>query len=146
MSAIGVWTLYSTRNNPIPQSRQFEIKIYPASNNPNKLNNTTSPQTGRVDFNGTTGLGFLYNYGTFNGSTISVNTSGSGGNGIIRIDSSEINGIDTTIFYNDKYIYATYYFATDSEAEKIVINLNVNTVDQSIYPDTLINAVFYRTK
>ena len=41
MSAIGVWTLYSTRNNPIPQSRQFEIKIYPDSNNPNKLNNTT---------------------------------------------------------------------------------------------------------
>ena len=146
MSAIGVWTLYSTRNNPIPQSRQFEIKIYPDSNNPNKLNNTTSPQTGRVDFNGTTGLGFNYNYGTYNGSTISVNTSGSGGNGILRFDSTDIPGIDTNAFYGGKYFYATYYFATDSEAEKIVINLNVSTVDQSIYPDTLISAVFYRTK
>ena len=122
MSAIGVWTLYSTRNNPIPQSRQFEIKIYPDSNNPNKLNNTTSPQTGRVDFNDTTGLGFNYNYGTNNGSTITINTSGVGGNGILRFDSTDIPGIDTNAFYGEKYFYATYYFATDSEAEKIVIN------------------------
>ena len=146
MKSIGIWTLYSIRGNPVSQAKQFDVKIYPSPNNPNKLNDTTTPQSGLMDFNGTTGLGFQYSYGSYNGN-INVNTSGSGGTGIIRVDSSEIEGIDTTVFSNaTKYFYILYHFATESEAEKLVVNLNINTTDESIYPDTLINAVFYRTK
>ncbi|MBT5749565.1 MAG: hypothetical protein HOI39_00410 [Flavobacteriales bacterium] len=146
MSAIGVWTLYSIRGNPVSQAKQFEIKIYPSPNNPNNLNDTSSPQSGLMDFNGTTGLGFQYNYGQYNGN-ISVNTSGSGGDGIIRVDSSEIDGIDTTVFYNGtKYFYIIYYFEDEAGAEYLRVNLNINTTDENIYPDTLISAIFYRTK
>ena len=91
-------------------------------------------------------VGFQYNYGQYNGN-ISVNTSGSGGDGIIRVDSSEIDGIDTTVFYNGtKYFYIIYYFEDEAGAEYLRVNLNINTTDENIYPDTLISAIFYRTK
>lgn len=134
MSAIGVWTLYSIRGNVISQSKQFDIKIYPSPNNPNKLDDTSYPQTGLIDFNTHNQLGFYYVYDA------NSNT------GSIRVDSTETDGIDTTIISNEKYFYIIYHFATESEAEKLVINLNINTTDEQVYPDTLINAVFYRTK
>tara|TARA_B100001093_G_C26701992_1_gene959519 strand:+ start:332 stop:1132 length:801 start_codon:yes stop_codon:yes gene_type:complete len=134
MSAIGVWTLYSIRGNIVSQSKQFDIKIYPSPNNPNKLDDTSYPQTGLIDFNTHNQLGFYYVYDA------NSNT------GSIRVDSTETDGIDTTIISNEKYFYIIYHFANESEAEKLVINLNINTTDEAIYPDTLINAVFYRTK
>ena len=95
------------------------------------LNNNDSNQTGWIDFNTTTKIGWYNSIG------------GLSKNQVFRIDSRKIEG------YSFQNRFVIYVAATDSSAEYVAFDGKVNydtEIDYEIFPLGLDKCVFYRLK
>ena len=139
MKAIGVWRLLSIQNVVVDESERFNILIYPDESNPNKLDNSSSSQTGWMDFNTTKKIGWNYYLSQVN------NNGNIDKKGIFRIDESQIDGLKNDWTSNNNIIY---YEKTDDLAEYLYFSyqFDVRAYDQKIFPKLLYNCKFYRLK
>lgn len=130
---IGIWKLYSITGTPVAEEDRFTVYIYPDELNPNVLDNETVVQSGWLDFNTTTKIGWTSNkYSTPQG----VDYDG------FNFDESKIEGLSED--YNG--VQLKYFPATETKAEYLYFDYpyDYRATDSSIFPTLLRGCVFYR--
>jgi hypothetical protein len=134
---LGVWRLYSIEGTPVPEENRFNIRFYPDPLNPAKLSNSTTNQTGLLEFPlGSTAIGWRSEGRVYNAT---------GWLHDLSFDHSLIEGVKDNFSYSKKD-ELRFFGGKEGVTPFIEFNIPKVVTESDKFPLGLPNAIFYKVQ